>query len=86
MSTQTVERTEIDPLTGKGRVSHIVKEAEGKTAHALVMEARVFGHEVEALCGHRWVPQRDPKQYPVCDRCKAIYESNVGHGEDLPDA
>lgn len=85
MSTQTIERVEIDPTTGKGRVAHIVKQTSDKTAQALVMEARIEGTEVEALCGHRWVPSRDAKQYPLCDRCKDIYESHVDPSEGLPE-
>ena len=73
--TSTALETEIDPLTGQGRCSHIVKPTEDRSGPDLVMEARVFGMEVEALCGHRWVPQRDPKQYPVCQACKEIFEA-----------
>lgn len=32
------------------------------------------GSEVEALCGKRWVPTKDPKNYPVCPTCKDIYD------------
>ena len=28
---------------------------------------------VEALCGERFVPQRDPKKLPMCQVCKEIY-------------
>lgn len=86
MSTATFTEVEIDPTTGKGRVAHIVKQSGDKTAHALVMEARVMGIEVEALCGHRWVPERDPGNYPVCDRCREIYESKVDPADGLPEA
>ena len=37
---------------------------------AVVLEARVMGLEVEALCGKRWVPSRDPQRFPVCPACK----------------
>lgn len=73
--TSTVLETEIDPLTGSGRCSHIVKPDKDRSGPDLVMEARVFGIEVEALCGHRWVPQRDPKQYPLCQACKEIFDA-----------
>ena len=33
-----------------------------------------MGTPLEALCGHVWVPSRDPKQLPLCEKCKAIYE------------
>ena len=29
----------------------------------------------DLLCGHVWVPSRDPKQLPLCDVCKDIYET-----------
>ena len=35
-------------------------------------EALVFGLEVQALCGKRWVPTRDPQKFPVCPTCKEI--------------
>lgn len=38
-------------------------------------DAYVFGTEVEALCGYRWVPHRDPKKLPVCQKCKEIYDA-----------
>jgi len=39
-----------------------------------IMAAMVEGTVVEALCGKRWVPSRDPKKYPVCPDCKRIYD------------
>lgn len=69
---ETEERT--TPVHGEGIVSHIVKPQGKKTASAIVTEARVMGIEVEALCGHRWVPSRNPKDYPVCSKCREIYE------------
>ncbi len=76
--TGLLERTDLDPLTGKPRLAHIVKPKNGRSGADLVMEARVYGTEVEALCGHRWVPQRDPKQYPVCPECARLFEEKVG--------
>jgi hypothetical protein len=86
MSTQTIDRVEVDPTTGAGRVSHIVMESPDKTAQALVLESLVEGTEVVALCGHRWVPSRDPKQFPVCQACEQIYRDRHGDDEGLPDA
>jgi len=60
--------------TGEPRVAHIVKVGPGETATAKVLEARIEGTPLEALCGHVWVPERDPKQLPVCQRCKDVYE------------
>lgn len=65
--------------------AHIVKVDPGESAAAKVVEARIYGTPVEALCGHRWVPSRDPKQLPICPECKAIYEMYRSFNEDLPD-
>ncbi|HZB29719.1 MAG TPA: DUF3039 domain-containing protein [Streptosporangiaceae bacterium] len=40
-----------------------------------IMESAVSGTPVIALCGKVWVPNRDPKKYPVCPQCKEIFES-----------
>jgi hypothetical protein len=60
--------------TGEPIVAHIVKTKPGENAAAKVLEARVNGTPIEALCGHVWVPSRDPKQVPMCGKCKEIYE------------
>ena len=67
--TQTDERTE----TEDGPTAHIVKTKPGEDAAAKVLAARVEGTPLEALCGHTWVPSRDPKQLPVCQKCKDVY-------------
>ena len=69
-------RPELDeiPQTGEPVVAHIVKTEPGESAAAKVLEARIYGTPVEALCGHVWVPSRDPKQLPLCQKCKEIYE------------
>jgi hypothetical protein len=67
--TQTDERTE----TEDGPVAHIVKTKPGEDAAAKVLAARIEGTPLEALCGHTWVPSRDPKQLPVCQKCKDVY-------------
>ena len=62
------------PETDEPLVAHIVKVANGESATAKVLEARIYGTPLEALCGHVWVPSRDPKQLPLCEACKEIYE------------
>jgi hypothetical protein len=54
--------------------AHIVKVKRGQNAAAVVLEARINGTPVEALCGFVWVPSRDPKQLPLCEKCKSVYE------------
>jgi hypothetical protein len=76
--TRPVETAEPDtgqtPQTGEPVVAHIVKTGPEESAAAKVLEARIYGTPVEALCGHVWVPSRDPKQLPLCQACKEIYE------------
>ena len=36
---------------------------------AWLTEARIYGLPVTALCGKTWVPERDPKRYPICTAC-----------------
>ena len=47
--------------TGKPLVAHIVKTGDNESAAAKVLEARINGTPLEALCGHVWVPSRDPQ-------------------------
>ncbi|MDQ3352085.1 MAG: DUF3039 domain-containing protein, partial [Actinomycetota bacterium] len=67
---QTDEVTE----TGEPVVAHIVRTEPGESAAAKVLEARINGTPLEALCGHVWVPARDPRSLPMCQACKEIYE------------
>jgi hypothetical protein len=48
------------------RFSHYVRKEK-------IVESAVMGTPVVALCGKVWVPGRDPKQFPVCPKCKEIY-------------
>src|SRR5215216_4028445 len=66
----TDERTE----TGPPKAAHIVKVEPGESAVAKVTEARIYGYPIEALCGERFVPQRDPKKLPMCQVSKEIYD------------
>ena len=34
------------------------------------MRGYVLGEEIQALCGHRFVPTRDPDRFPPCPGCK----------------
>jgi hypothetical protein len=50
------------------RFAHIVRRADQ-------MKGYVFGEEVTALCGKRWVPSRDPQRFPVCPTCKEVLDT-----------
>ena len=60
------------------RMAHIVLEGvksddgEFVSAGPSVVEGIVNRTPVRALCGKVWVPDRDPKRYPVCPTCKEI--------------
>ena len=71
--------------TEDGPVAHIVRTLPGEDAAAKVLQARIEGTPLEALCGHVWVPSRDPKQLPVCQRCKDIYEMYRSFNDGLDD-
>ncbi len=56
----------VDPSLSDGdheRFAHIVKKAE-------LTDAMIYGKEITALCGKKWVPTRDPEKFPVCPDCR----------------
>ena len=86
---RTDQRTDEDLQTGEPKVAHIVRTDRDESAVAKVTEARIYGYPVEALCGQRFVPQRDPKKLPMCQVCKEIYDLYRSANEGLnekPDA
>jgi hypothetical protein len=42
-----------------------------------IADASIFGTEVIALCGHRFVPTRDPQKLPLCQACKLALEATT---------
>ncbi|MHB8244486.1 MAG: DUF3039 domain-containing protein [Acidimicrobiales bacterium] len=81
--TKTIERDAPSPVTSEGegdheRMAHIVlegfrpSEEEFVSAGSSVVEGIVNGTAVRALCGKTWVPNRNPKRYPLCPTCKEI--------------
>lgn len=68
----TITDSEAD--TAEPTSAHIVKAGPGENGAAIVLEARIMGTPIEALCGFVWVPSKDPKQLPVCQKCKDVYE------------
>ena len=86
-TTAPVETTRPDteriPQTGDPECAHIVKTNGDESAAAKVLQARIEGTPLEALCGHRWVPSRDPKQLPLCAKCKDIYDTYRAFNEGL---
>lgn len=70
--------------TGEPEAAHIVK-SDGGDAVAKVVEARIYGTPLEALCGTVFVPQRDPSRLPLCGICKDIYETYRAFNDGLPE-
>jgi hypothetical protein len=82
----TIPDTDLDLETGEPAAAHIVKTKPGENAAAKVLEARIYGTPLEALCGHVWIPSRDPKQLPLCEACKSVYEMYKIFNDGLNDA
>ena len=82
---EVIPDTEQVPQTGEPASAHIVKTEPGESAAAKVLEARIYGTPLEALCGHVWVPSRDPKQLPLCEACKSVYELYKAFNDGLHD-
>ncbi|MGV1004516.1 MAG: DUF3039 domain-containing protein [Candidatus Nanopelagicales bacterium] len=58
-------------LTEEGdheRFAHFVQKSK-------IVESAVTGQPVIALCGKKWVPNRDPSRFPVCPECQKILDS-----------
>jgi hypothetical protein len=70
---KVVPESETRPETSEGdggdreRFAHYVQKDK-------ITESAVTGNPVIALCGKVWVPNRDPKKYPICPDCKRIYD------------
>ncbi len=63
---ETPVETPSRPVTDDGdhdRFAHYARKDD-------VARAYVTGEAIVALCGKKWVPTRDPQNYPVCPTCK----------------
>ena len=70
MSESTVLDKRTEKLLDDGdheRFAHYVDKTE-------MTKSAVTGTPVRALCGKKWVPNRNPENFPVCPECKKIYE------------
>lgn len=55
--------------------SHYIDRGnDERPVHAIILEARVLGLTLTALCGYQFVPQHNPENYPVCPKCLEIIE------------
>lgn len=66
----TVTQEQVRPRISDGdgdhdRFAHYVRKAD-------IVRSNVEGVPVVALCGKKWIPNRDPSRYPVCPTCKEL--------------
>ena len=54
------------------KFSHYVLGDATMSGQDMVLRAMIEGVPVEALCGLRWVPTRDPERFPICPDCERI--------------
>ncbi len=67
------ERTDelLDDGGDHDRYSHYVRKDK-------IMPSAIDGTAVIALCGKKWVPNRDPEKFTICPECKEIFEAMKG--------
>jgi hypothetical protein len=74
-SGDVITEERVTPATNDGgdheRFAHYVKKSA-------ILPSTIEGTPLEALCGKKWVPSRDPQKFPVCPECKEIYERLKG--------
>lgn len=70
-TTSVLEREEVQEQTWEPgdheRFAHYVRKEK-------ILESALSGEAVTALCGKKWIPNRDPEKFPICPTCKEIYE------------
>jgi hypothetical protein len=69
-STGVTQEADSEILLDEGdhdRFSHYARKAD-------IVESAVTGKPIVALCGKVWVPDRNPDRFPLCPRCKDLYE------------
>lgn len=80
--TSIVTDADIRTSNDKAESAHIVISPDPtESHHAYVMRARLEGFPVTAMCGYTWVPNKMASNLPVCDECKALWESLPDDGE-----
>lgn len=71
MSAQVIlnARPETESANGTGkRYAHFVDRRK-------LTDAIVFGREMTAICGTKFIPSRAPEKFPVCEQCRAVWET-----------
>lgn len=74
MSTSTITETVVEPRLSDGdegdhdKFSHYVRKSD-------IVRSAVEGMPVTALCGKKWIPNRNPDKFPLCQTCKEIFDA-----------
>ena len=76
----TVDETTEETNTEDGdHLAHIINPTKNlhcwmppMTSRDVVRVAQEYNIEIIALCGHKFIPSRDPERYPACRACFAI--------------
>ena len=69
-TTDISQETKSETLLDEGdhdRFSHYARKAD-------IVKSAVTGKPIVALCGKVWVPDRNPDRFPLCPKCKDLYE------------
>lgn len=57
--------------------AHILDRGDDhRKAKDIVLEARIYGHHLSALCGATFAPSRDPLQLSICTKCEQLFLSS----------
>lgn len=67
MTADTLTREDVQLHTGTDPEKH---------AHIVLKRDALPGEPVEALCGYVLRPKQDPRNLPVCQACKAVFDDN----------
>lgn len=71
MGADVLERPDTVTTTGDGdhdKFSHYVTKND-------LAAATFDGKVIHALCGKQWRPDSDPDRYPLCPRCKEVFDA-----------
>ena len=62
-------------------VAHIVDpDGDKREPSVIVLDAMVNGKSLKALCGHIWIPSRNPDNYPICKKCLDVFDAMIKLG------
>lgn len=76
--TEAEVATESTTTSPPRNIAHIIDCPDDQpSAKEWLAYAKANGLEVEALCGARWIPHRDPNGLDVCDVCLDIAQIRV---------